>query len=232
VNEMFNGLTIADFHGDIHRNIVSLRVSENLYDDLSDGPDGWKAATDLEMASKPINYTSSQPIIARPFEESDHNSAIEYPFRHWASTRYSNGEFGVWYGSDTIETSIYETVHHWRDKLLKDADWQDVDGIQIQRKVYLVRCDAGLLDFRARIHSHPSLIDTDSYYLTRQVGARIHHDGHPSLISRSARCDGDIYAIFNQRVLSNPRHVCYLNYRIECGSVAIEREPGKPFYSA
>jgi len=229
MDELFNGLTVTDFHDDIHRNIVSLRVSEYLYDDLSDHPEARKAATDLEIASKPHTYESSQPVIARPFEEADYNDAIEYPFSHWSSTRYSNGSFGVWYGADTLETSIHETVHHWRFKLLKDAGWQDVEGVEVERKVYIVRCEAALLDFRAKTHTHPALIDVESYHLTHQVGTRIHHDGHPGLISQSARCEGDVYAVFNQQVLSNPRQVCYLSYRIEDGAITVERQPGEVF---
>lgn len=227
MDELFNGLTVKDFHEDIHRNIVSLRVSEDLFDDLSDNPDAWKAAIDLEIATKPHTYTSHQPVIARPFEEADYNEAIEYPFSHWSSSRYSNGSYGVWYGADTLETSIYETVHHWRSNLLMDANWQDVEGVEIDRKVYLVRCDAALLDFREKIRTHSALIDAASYHLTHQVGARIHHDGHPGLVSRSARCEGDICAVFNQRVLSNPRHHCYLSYRIEGSGIAVERQPSE-----
>jgi hypothetical protein len=204
-----------------------LRVSEDIFDDLSDKPEAWKAATDLESASKPHTYISSQPIIARPFEEADYNEAIKYPFHHWTNTRYSNGSYGVWYGSDTLETTVYEIAHHWRYSLLKDSGWQDVDGFEVEREVFIVQCDAALLDFRGKINIHPALIDPKSYHLTHQVGARIHHDGHPGLISRSARCGGDIYAVFNRRVLSNPKKICYLSYRIEGGPITIERQPGE-----
>jgi hypothetical protein len=227
VDELFNGLSITDIHDDAYRNIISLRVSEDLFDDLSDKPEAWKAATDLELASKPHTYTSNQPIIARPFEEADYNNAIEYPFHHWSNSRYSDGSYGVWYGTNTLETSVYETVYHWRYNLLEDSGWQNIEGVVVERLIYLVRCDAALLDFRIKADICPALIDPNSYHITHQVGARIHHDGHPGLISRSARCEGDIYAIFNQRILSNPRQVCYLSYRIEEGLVIIERQPGE-----
>ncbi len=37
---LFDDITITDFHDDLHRNIVSLRESENLFDDLTDSPEG------------------------------------------------------------------------------------------------------------------------------------------------------------------------------------------------
>lgn len=233
MESLFEGLTLTDFHGDMHRNIVSLRESQDLYDDLSDNPRGWQAAIDLEMAIKPATYLSGQPIIDRPFEEAAFNEAIRYPFEHWSRTRYSDGSFGVWYGADTVITSIHETVHHWRTRLLEDAGWHMIEGLVMERKVYLVRCDAALLNFIPKLEAFPALLDPmpNGYHLTHPVGSKIHHDGHPGLISRSARCDGDIYAIFTSRVLSSPRHICYLTYRIDAGSVAIERNPGEPLLS-
>jgi len=227
---VFDGLTLDDFNDDIYRNIASLRGSQDLYDDLSDSPESWQAATDLEMTSKPYTYDSAHPIIDRPFEEAAFNEAISYPFENWSKTRYSDGSFGVWYGADSLKTSIYETVYHWRSVLLEDAGWGDLNGVVGERKVYIVRCNAALLDFVPKLKKHPALIDPapGGNFLTHQVGARIHHDGHPGLISRSARYeDGLIYAIFKSQVLSDPRQFCYLTYRVQDGSVAIERQPGE-----
>ncbi len=226
---LFDGLILADVHGDIHRNIVSVRESQDLYDDLTDSPEGWQAAIHLELATKPHTYTSNQPVIDRPFEEAEFNEAINYPFENSTKSRYSDGSFGVWYGANDLETSIHETVHHWRTNLLEDAGWHALDGITIERKVYRVRCDAGLLNFISKLEAFPALIDPSpsSYQLTQLVGARIHHDGHPGLLSRSARCTGNTYAIFNPQVLSNPRHICYLTYRTEGDRVTVKRQPGE-----
>ncbi|MCF6254997.1 MAG: RES family NAD+ phosphorylase [Gammaproteobacteria bacterium] len=224
---LFDGITITDFHDDLHRNIVSLRESENLFDDLTDSPEGWQSAIALEVKTKPHTHVSQRPVIDRPFEEAVYNEAIDYPFENWLNTRYSNGSFGVWYGTDSLETSIHETVHHWRHGLLHDAGWQNLEGVSIERKVYNVRCDAALFNFLPKLDAFPALIDPTEYDFTHQVGARIYHDGHPGLVSRSARCDGDVYAIFNSQVLSNPRQMCFLTYRITSGSVIVERQPGK-----
>lgn len=225
IDALFNGLTLFEHHGDIHRNIASLRITEDLFDDLTDSAKGISAAIELELASKPHTYTSNQPTIHRPYEEAQYCDAIEYPFKHWTKTRYSDGSFGVWYGADTLETSIFETVHHWRYGFLEDAGWQNLEGMVIERKVYFVRCDTALLNFIPKLTEFPALIDPISYHLTQQIGTRIHHDGHPGILNRSARCDGNVYAIFNKQVLSNPRQQCYLSYRISAGQVLIERQP-------
>jgi hypothetical protein len=225
IESVFSGIALAETHADLFRNIVSLRVSEHLFDDLSEAPADWDAAIALELATKPPPYRSPTPIIDRPFEEAAWHDAIGYPFRHWMRSRYSDGSFGVWYGSDTIETTVHETVHHWRAGLLADAGYTR-PGIRIERKLYRVRCDAALADLRPALARFPALVDPADYTLTHQVGARLHHEGHPGLVTGSARCDGDVYAVLNPRVLSDPRQATLLTYTTTQAGVAVAREPG------
>ncbi len=223
---IFAGLRLADTHEELFRNIVSLRITENLFDDLSDNHADWNTAIELELQTKPATYISVTPIIHRPFEEAAWNEAIGFPFRTWSRSRYSDGSFGVWYGSDTIETTIYETVYHWRNSLLADAGFT-APGIKIDRRVHLVRCDAALIDLRSLVKQHPMLVDATDYTLTHQVGGRLHREGHPGLLTKSARCKGDVYAIMNPAVLSNPHPHCYLTYTTTESGVEVERNPGK-----
>lgn len=223
--DLFASLTLTDTHEDMVRNIVSIRVSQDLFDDLSDSKEAWEAAIALENEVKPPMFQSVFPVIHRPFEEAEWDSAVEYPFRKWSNSRFSDGTYGVWYGAKDLDTTIFETVHHWRAGILADSGL-GFDGLITERKVYNVRCDALLLDFRGMVQRIPSLIDPFDRTLTHQIGNRMHKEGHPGLLSRSARCDGDTCAIFNRNVLSNPRELCRLTYTMRQGSVCVEREPG------
>mgnify|MGYP002682808346 CR=1 FL=1 len=61
----------------------------------------------------------------------------------------------------------------------------------------------------------------------QSVGARIHREGHPGLLTQSVRRPaGENVAIFNPDVLSNPRHNCQLTYRLEGGLIVVEKQPG------
>lgn len=226
MDSLFAGIKLADTHEDLYRNIVSLRVTEHLFDDLSNNPQDWQTAIELELQTQPASYASSTPIIHRPFEEAAWQEAIGFPFRAWSRSRYSDGSYGVWYGSDTLETTIYETVYHWRNSLLADAGFTD-PGIKIERRVHQVRCDAALIDLRKLVKQHPKIIDAGDYVFTQQIGARLHREGHPGLVTKSARCTGEVYAIFNPAVLSNPRPSCYLTYITTKQGVKVERTPGK-----
>ena len=221
----FSSSNLIEVHQDLFRNIVSLRESEDLFDDLSDDPNAWQAAQKLEFETKPRFFTSPTPAIYRPFEEAEWNTAIGYPFTELSVTRFSDGSFGVWYGADELETTIYETVHHWKNGLLADAGFSQ-SGIEIQRRVYKVRCDAALIDLRASIRDYPNLVHSTDYSLTHEIGARIHREGHPGLITKSARGGGDVEAVFNPEVLSNPQHHCYLTYITTSSGIEIQREKG------
>jgi hypothetical protein len=218
-----DGLTLLEVGQDICRNIVSLRESQHLFDDLSDDPADWQAAISLEIAHKPSHYESNQPAIDRPFEEAEFISAIRFPFDNWSQSRFSRGQFGVWYGSPELETTVHETVYHWRNGLLADAGLENYEGVSIERRVHLVRCSGALINLTPRIDEWPQLRAND-YAPCQALGERLHREGHPGLWTPSARCTGINAAVFTPRILSNPRTQCYLTYQIREGKVEVWRD--------
>ena len=226
MDDLFSHLTITDIHRDLFRNIVSLRESQDLFDDLSDSEAAWRLAQQVEYNTKPPPYQSTIPVIHRPFEDAKWFNAIDYPFRHWQANRFSDGSFGVWYGGGSMETTIHETAYHWYHGLLSDAGFTQETVIG-ERKLYLVACDAALLDCRMLVDDYPDLIHPTSYHATHRVGARIFREGHPGLLTQSVRdSHGDNYVIFNPQVLSNPRNYCLLTYRLQGKKIVIEKESG------
>lgn len=226
MNSPFAHLMLADIQQDVARNIVSLRESQDLFDDLTDDPAEWLLAQKVEDDAKPPPYASRKPIIDRPFEDAQWFSAIEWPFKHWQTSRFSDGSFGVWYGSESVETTVYETAYHWYRGLLSDAGFEQ-EAVNAERKVYWVACHAALLDFRQVADAHPDLLHPSDYRFCQTVGSRIHHEGHPGLLTQSVRRPaGDNLAIFNSAVLSNPRHNCQLTYRLAGGQIVVEKQPG------
>jgi hypothetical protein len=227
LERLFERLTLVDLHRDVLRNIVSLRSSQDLFDDLTDDPSGWALAQRIEQEVKPQPYRSPTPIIDRPFEEARWFDAILWPFKNWRASRFSDGSFGVWYGSDSIETSVHETAYHWLRGLLADAGFER-ERVVAERKVYRVACDAALLDFRSSLDAHPELLHPTDYRFCQSVGARIHREGHPGLLTRSVRHSvGENVAVFNPSVLSDPRQVATLTYRLEDDRIVVEKRPGR-----
>ena len=226
---LFSRLTLADVHRDVARNIVSLRKSQDLFDDLTADPAAWRLAQKVEDEVKPPLYHSRTPIIDRPFEDADWFNAITWPFRNWQSSRFSDGTFGIWYGSESVQTTVYESAYHWYHGLLSHAGY-DREVVIAERQVYSVACDAALLDLRKAADEHTDLLHRSDYGFCHSVGARIHREGHPGLLTRSVRRpDGENVAIFNPEVLSSPRHNCKLTYRLQGEQIVVEKQPSVPW---
>ena len=226
MNSLFAHLALADIHQDVARNIVSLLQSQDLFDDLTDDPDDWLLAQKVEDEIKPPPYRSRRPVIDRPFEDAEWFNAIIWPFKHWQASRFSDGAYGVWYGSDSVETTVYESAYHWYRGLLSDAGFERTTVVA-ERKVYSVACNAALLDFRKSAEDHPDLLHPSDYAFCQSVGSRIHREGHPGLLTQSVRRPaGTNVAIFNANILSNPRHNCQLTYRLEGDQIVVEKQPG------
>src|SRR5690606_4268126 len=131
-----------------------LRQSQDLFDVHANDADAWTLAQHVEVETKPIPYRSHMPVIDRPFEEYTWFDAIGCPFKHWQSSRFSDGSFGVWYGTESVETSVYECAYHWYHGFLSDAGFQHETAVS-ERKVYRVHCAAALLDFSKTALEHP-----------------------------------------------------------------------------
>lgn len=227
MQSLFTKLALADVQRDLARNIVSLRQSQDLFDDLASDPAEWEIAQEVEEAVKPPTYRSHMPVIHRPFEDAQWFNAIGWPFRNWQASRFSDGSYGVWYGSDSIETTVYETAYHWFRGLLTDAGF-DREPVVAERKVYAVACEAALLDFRQATSEYPDLLHPSDYSFPQMVGARIHREGHPGILIQSVRRPkGENAAIFNPAVLADPRMKCQLTYRLEDERIIVEKQPGK-----
>jgi hypothetical protein len=222
-----------DSRGDWHRNIVSLRTSIDIFQELVDDPAAVTVLMEHEMATKPTR--EQQPIISRPFDDAATYdpiaTAIQWPFDHPAKSRYSSGGYGVWYGARTLLGTIYETVHHFRVNTLASDAARDLDEPIVQeRRVHLVHCGAALVDLRSRCATDTGLLDPSNYAHCQALGAEIRSAFLPGILTLSARMPGeDVVAVFVREALSNPRAVCYLTYALDTTThrVSVERTPGR-----
>ncbi len=215
----------VDFHGDLVRNIPGIRKSQHLFDDLSSDPADWDIAIAAEGAER---IPTAAALISRPF---DYGTVISYSFdaAHWQSTRFSDGAaYGVWYGSLDVPTTVYETAWHWYRFVLDSYAGEDRE-IVTDRRVFDVRCDALLVDLRAREKAHPGLVSRKSYAFTQKVGRYLREQQLNGLLTRSARCDGTNAAVFRPERLSNVRDRAFLTYRLNAArdTFVAERTPGR-----
>jgi len=228
LNEL--GVT-RDSQNDWHRTIVSLRASIDLFAELVDDPADHADLVAHEMATKP--FERQPPVISRPFEEAEVfdpvAEAIAWPFEHPCRSRFSNGSYGVWYGSSTLLTSVYETAHHFRINTLSSDAVRPGSVVVGERRVHLVRCTAALIDLRPHLEREPELLNPNDYSVCQTIGAQLYHSALPGVLTQSVlHPEGLIIAVFQEGALTDPRMVCYLTYYLEVdsGRVRVERDPG------
>ena len=218
---------VVAFAGDLVRNIKGIRVSQDLFDDLAADAADRDVAIAAESAA---HLPSPAPLITRPF---DYGAVITYPFvpHNWQATRYSDGRaYGVWYGALELETTVYETVHHWH-RFVMDSFASLDRPVLGERRVFNVRCDAVLIDLRGREALEPRLVDRRSYAFTWQLGRYLWERSQSGLLARSARSSGSNAAIFRKEALADIRDLCFLTYRMHPAQdrVVVERTPGQPW---
>ena len=216
---------VVDFHGDLVRNIKGIRESQSLFDDLSNDPDDHAVAVAAESADR---IPSEVPLITRPF---DYGAVITYPFVTFngQGTRFSDGlDYGVWYGSLDLETTVHETVHHWHEFVADSFSREDREIVG-ERRVFHARCDAILIDLRGKERRERRLLYRRDYRFTQPLGRYLKEQNQNGLLVHSARCRGTNADIFTPGVLSRVRHLCFLTYRMNPTRdlVRVERTVGR-----
>ena len=210
---------------DTYRNIVSLRESANLFDELSDDPNDQAVAIQAELETKQDIYPSTPASIHKGFV---YNAAIAYPFltEPFLDTRFGDGSYGVWYGSMALITTIYETGYHAYRAIVGVEDHPNL--VTQERAIYNVHCAGILIDLSQKVARHPDLVSND-YGVCHLIGKKLQKEGHPGILYASARTDGINVAVFNPQILSNPRNNCFLTYIISTRDkmIRVEREVGK-----
>jgi len=127
-----------------------------------------------------------------------------------AGDRFTDGTYGVFYASSTIETAVAETRHS-RTRFLAATD---EPAQEIDMRAYAVDLDAQLHDIRPLRKSDPTLYDPDSYAASQALATGLHAAGADGIAYQSVRHNGgECTAVFRPRLLSNcrqERHLCYV----------------------
>ena len=216
---------VVDFHHDLVRNIKGVRASQQLFDDLSGNPEDQAIAIAAESADR---IRTDAALITRPF---DYGAVVTFPFVNFngQGTRFSDGlNYGVWYGSLDLVTTVHETVHRWHEFIVDSFPREDREIVGV-RRVFHARCDAILIDLRGKERREERLVDRRDYRYTQQLGRYLKEQNQNGLLIRSARCRGENAAIFAPSVLSRVRDLCFLTYRMNPmrDLVRVERTPGR-----
>lgn len=97
------------------------------------------------------------------------STPIMAAFTHPRPSRFSDGDFGVFYCAANARTAIAETCHH-REVFLRHGGF---DPLDLQMREYLVPLRAELQDLRGRRGDWPELYRPDDYSASQPFGAGV-----------------------------------------------------------
>ncbi|RXZ66548.1 RES family NAD+ phosphorylase [Pelagerythrobacter rhizovicinus] len=185
-----------------------------VFEEVAD-PEDLEAVFEIEAITNDRLREEAGDLALVPAEDrvaGPGTSAIMASFTHLnpAGSRFTDGTFGVFYASRTIETAIAETRYHRAAFMAAtDEPAQDLD-----MRVYTVELDAHLHDIRGMRESHPAYYHPTSYAASQELAAGLRDTGSDGIVYLSVRDEaGECAAVFRPRLLSNcrqERHLCYV----------------------
>ena len=146
-------------------------------------------------------------------------------------SRFTNGEYGVYYAAKVIDTAIAETRFH-RARFLAATN---EPPIEVDMRSYASDLEAAMHDLRGLQEALPAIYDRDpaNYSAAQTLAGKLRNDGSNGIVYDSVRnTGGECVAIFRPPVLSPVRqgpHLCYVWDGRSITSVYVENryQPGR-----
>lgn len=124
-------------------------------------------------------------------------------------SRFSGGEWGVFYAARERATAVAETRHHHARFLAATRQ----GPLHLPMRLYQVAVDARLHDLRPAGAVPQAVYDPDDYGAARTLGARLHAGGAAGVVYRSVRQPrGQCVGLFRPLGASRCLHAAYLLY--------------------
>ena len=197
----------------------------NVFESIYDSADEMETAFAIEaMTNQRLRHEAGHVQLV-PREDwiwGPGASVIMACFTHTGrASRFSQGDYGVYYGGESLATAVAETRYH-RERFLAATNEED---IEITMRVYVNRVRQPLRDLRSSRFSR--LLDPDDYSRSQPFGAKWRARAAWGLVFASVRRpEGECVAVFRPPALTLPvpsAHLRYLWSRSERRIVSVFR---------
>lgn len=184
----------------------------SLFDDVAD-QDEFELLFELQALTNPrqqneVGNLNLLPADQIPFGITGCSYAVA-PFTHVNpdGSRFSDGQSGVLYIADQIETALAEVRYH------QQRYWERVQGLKFDRLVFRTlscRFDASPLHDATVLDSQHPIYNPDDYQAARQLAAELRRQKSAALQYHSVRQPGSIcWALFTPRSVLNIRQTTH-----------------------
>lgn len=126
-----------------------------------------------------------------------------------SGSRFSDGNYGIFYGAKEKETAIAETRFH-SEKFLRATN---ENPIYLQMRLYHVQIQGNVIDLTGYAKKHPDILSPTSYAASQAIGKSIREQNENGILYPSVRHPGgNCIAAFKTTILSACMHASYLEY--------------------
>ena len=177
-----------------------------LFDAIAD-PADWDVVFAIESLTNPrlrneLGELDLIPKADRVFGPG--STLIMAAFTHLnpEGSRFSDGTYGVYYASATLDCAMAEVIHH-RQQFLARTDEAPID---IDMRLILADVDAPLQDLRAFGERASAVYDPNSYAAAQPLGRALRAAGSFGIVFDSVRlAGGECVGLFRPKALRNAR---------------------------
>lgn len=198
-----------------YRLIPSKYPPKSLFDDVADHAE-FEVLFSIQALTNPrirneLGSLNRVPPQERPYGIRGCNYALG-PFVHInpAGSRFSNGDFGVYYAADEVQTAIAETRYHQQNY------FGNIVGLKYDR--LSMRClktlfSASLRDIRAQDFAPFAWHHNHDYSASQQLGQQLKANLEQGVVYCSVRQRGKIcYALFTPSVIEDVIQAAHYEY--------------------
>jgi hypothetical protein len=198
-----------------YRLIPSRYPTKSLFDDVADHAE-FEVLFAIQELTNPrlrneLGNLNRVPVAERPYGIRGCNYALG-PFVHLSPTgsRFSNGEFGIYYAAEDIPTAIAETRYH------QERYFSAIVGLKYDR--LSMRClktsfTAELRDIRSNNYQEQDWYHPQDYTAAQALGISLKRNADAGLVYNSVRASGKTcYALFTPRVISDVIQSSHYDY--------------------
>lgn len=125
-------------------------------------------------------------------------------------SRFSNGDYGVYYAAASLETAIAETAYHRARFLQRTRE----PPSEYDMRCYQADIDAELVELRRKKNRRPDLYHPDNYGPAQVFGRKRRAEGALGIVYDSVRhAGGQCVAMFKPRAVApcvQTVHVCFV----------------------
>ena len=199
----------------VYRLIPSKYPPISLFDDVATH-DEFEVLFSIQELTNPrlrneLGSLNRVPVSDRPYGIRGCNYALG-PFVHVnpAGSRFSRGEFGVFYAGDDVQTAIAETRYH------QEKYFSGVEGLKydlLSMRCLKTQFSASLRDIRGAEFFDKNWHSPDDYTSAQMLGDLVKANSEAGLVYNSVRAPNKTcYGLFNPRIINDIVQTSHYDY--------------------